>query len=74
MIPVSVRGCPLLVLVALRALEPGEVLTCDHGAVWRKGLETPEWRLLRFHGLTPEELMRSRERRRLSGAGGMCGA
>ncbi|KXZ52142.1 hypothetical protein GPECTOR_10g771 [Gonium pectorale] len=59
LISVTVRGCPLLVLVALRALEPGEVLTCDHGAAWREGLETPEWRLLRFHGIVPEELKRS---------------
>ncbi|KXZ52157.1 hypothetical protein GPECTOR_10g786 [Gonium pectorale] len=58
LVPVSVRGCPLLVLVALRALEPGEVLTCDHGAAWAGDLEAPEWRLLRFYSLTPEQLMR----------------
>ncbi|KXZ52160.1 hypothetical protein GPECTOR_10g789 [Gonium pectorale] len=58
LVPVSVRGCPLLVLVALRALEPGEALMCDHGAAWAGDLEAPEWRLLRFHDLAPEQLMR----------------
>ncbi|KXZ52155.1 hypothetical protein GPECTOR_10g784 [Gonium pectorale] len=72
-IPVSVHGCPLLVLMALRALEPGELLKCARGAAWAADLDAPEWRLLRYYGLTPEELMRPQEGRR-SGAGGLCEA
>ncbi|KXZ55723.1 hypothetical protein GPECTOR_2g1273 [Gonium pectorale] len=59
-VPVSVRGLVLPVLVTLRDIAPGEQLLRDYGADWWRQLGR-SWDNLEFDGVTPERLLHGAE-------------
>ncbi|KXZ48090.1 hypothetical protein GPECTOR_30g185 [Gonium pectorale] len=69
-VPVSVRGLVLPVLVALRNIAPGEQLLRDYGAGWWRQL-APDWEVAEDDGLDVARLLHGTQHMSSTPAGGL---